>query len=109
MMPFTAPMNGQKLVLPGRNFEPSMLCELIAAEGVTACAAVPTVWLGVVQYLKETGFKIPSLRAALVAGTKAPKPMGEDLEAHGISVGQVSGMSDAAGVVRSTAAPCYPT
>jgi acyl-CoA synthetase (AMP-forming)/AMP-acid ligase II len=59
MMPFTAPMNGQKLVLPGRNFEPSMLCELIAAEGVTACAAVPTVWLGIVQYLKETGFKIP--------------------------------------------------
>lgn len=105
MMPFTAPMNGQKLVLPGRNFEPSMLCELIAAEGVTACAAVPTVWLGIVQYLKETGFKIPSLRAALVAGTKAPKPLVEDLESHGISVGQVWGMTEAAGGVRSTPAP----
>lgn len=105
MMPFTAPMNGQKLVLPGRNFEPSMLCELIAAEGVTACAAVPTVWLGIVQHLKETGFKIPSLRAALVAGTKAPKPLVEDLESHGISVGQVWGMTEAAGGVRSTPAP----
>lgn len=105
MMPFTAPMNGQKLVLPGRNFEPSKLCELIAAEGVTACAAVPTVWLGIVQYLKETGFKIPSLRAALVAGTKAPKPLVEDLESHGISVGQVWGMTEAAGGVRSTPAP----
>src|SRR5713226_8693262 len=107
MMPFTAPMNGQKLVLPGRNFEPSMLCELIAAEGVTACAAVPTVWLGLVQYLKETGSKIPSLRAALVAGTKAPKPLVEDLEARGISVGQVWGMTEAAGGVRSTPAPNY--
>ena len=105
MMPFTAPMNGQKLVLPGRNFEPSMLCELIAAEGVTAAAAVPTVWLGIVQYLKQTGFKIPSLRAALVAGTKAPKPLVEDLESHGISVGQVWGMTEAAGGVRSTPAP----
>jgi acyl-CoA synthetase (AMP-forming)/AMP-acid ligase II len=105
MMPFTAPMNGQKLVLPGRNFEPSMLCELIAAEGVTACAAVPTVWLGIVQYIKETGFKIPSLRAALIAGTKAPKPLVEDLESHGISVGQVWGMTEAAGGVRSTPAP----
>jgi len=54
-----------------------MLCELITAEGaVTACAAVPTVWLGLVQYLKDTGAKIPSLRAALVAGTKAPRPAG---------------------------------
>ena len=105
MMPFTAPMNGQKLVLPGRNFEPSMLCELIAAEGVTAAAAVPTVWLGIVQYLKETGFRIPSLRAALVAGTKAPKSLVEDLESRGISVGQVWGMTEAAGGVRSTPAP----
>jgi 3-(methylthio)propionyl---CoA ligase len=105
MMPFTAPMNGQKLVLPGRNFEPVMLCELIAAEGVTACAAVPTVWLGIVQHLKETGTKLPSLRAALVAGTKAPKPLVEDLESRGVSVGQVWGMTEAAGGVRSTPAP----
>ena len=105
MMPFTAPMNGQKLVLPGRNFEPAMLCELIAGEGVTACAAVPTVWLGLVQYLKETGAAIPSLRAALVAGTKAPKPLVEDLEGRGISVGQVWGMTEAAGGVRSTPPP----
>ena len=109
MMPFTAPMNGQKLVLPGRNFEPAMLCELISAEGVTACAAVPTVWLGLVQYLKETGVRIPSLRAALVAGTKAPRPLVEDLESHGISVGQVWGMTEAAGGVRSTPAPGYST
>jgi acyl-CoA synthetase (AMP-forming)/AMP-acid ligase II len=107
MMPFTAPMNGQKLVLPGRNFEPPMLCELIAADGVTACAAVPTVWLGLVQHLKETGASVPSLRAALVAGAKAPKPLVEDLESRGISVGQVWGMTEAAGVVRSTPAPGY--
>ena len=105
MMPFTAPMNGQKLVLPGRNFEPAMLCELIAAEEVTACAAVPTVWLGLIQHLKDSGANIPSLRAALIAGTKAPRPLVEDLEARGISVGQVWGMTEAAGGVRSTPAP----
>ena len=107
MMPFTAPMNGQKLVLPGRNFEPALLCELISAEDVTACAAVPTVWLGIVQYLKESGVTIPSLRAALVAGTKAPRPLVEDLESRGISVGQVWGMTEAAGGVRATPAPGY--
>ncbi|MET0677706.1 MAG: AMP-binding protein, partial [Bradyrhizobium sp.] len=107
MMPFTAPMNGQKLVLPGRNFEPAMLCELIAAEGVTACAAVPTVWLGIIQYLQDTGSRIPSLRAALIAGTKAPRPLVEDLESRGIAVGQVWGMTEAAGGVRATPAPGY--
>jgi 3-(methylthio)propionyl---CoA ligase len=107
MMPFTAPMNGQKLVLPGRNFEPAKLCELLAAEDVTACAAVPTVWLGIVAHLKETGGTVPSLRAALIAGTKAPKPLVEDLESRGISVGQVWGMTEAAGGVRSTPAPGY--
>jgi acyl-CoA synthetase (AMP-forming)/AMP-acid ligase II len=107
MMPFTAPMNGQKLVLPGRNFEPAMLCELVANEAVTACAAVPTVWLGVVQYLKDTGTRIPSLRAALIAGTKAPKTLVQDLEDLGVAVGQVWGMTEAAGGVRATPAPNY--
>lgn len=107
MMPFTAPMNGQKLVLPGRNFEPAMLCELISSEGVTACAAVPTVWLGIVQHLKETNSKIPSLRAALIAGTKAPKALVQDLEALDIAVGQVWGMTEAAGGVRATPAPGF--
>ncbi|MGP8122897.1 MAG: AMP-binding protein [Xanthobacteraceae bacterium] len=50
MMPFTAPMNGQKLVLPGRNFEPDKLCELFNLERVTIAAAVPTVWLAIDQY-----------------------------------------------------------
>ncbi len=107
MMPFTAPMNGQKLVLPGRNFEPAMLSELIAGEGVTACAAVPTVWLGLVQHLKVSGSRIPSLRAALIAGTKAPKALVQDLESLGIAVGQVWGMTEAAGGVRATPASDY--
>jgi acyl-CoA synthetase (AMP-forming)/AMP-acid ligase II len=107
MMPFTAPMNGQKLVLPGRNFEPAMLCELVSDEGVTACAAVPTVWLGIVQHLKDTGIRLSSLRAALIAGTKAPKPLVQDLEEFGIAVGQVWGMTEAAGGVRATPAPGY--
>jgi acyl-CoA synthetase (AMP-forming)/AMP-acid ligase II len=105
MMPFTAPMNGQKLVLPGRNFEPDKLCDLIGQENVTVAAAVPTVWLGIANHLAATGRKLPSLRAAMVAGTKAPRSLVEDLERRGISVGQVWGMTEAAGGVRATPAP----
>jgi fatty-acyl-CoA synthase len=105
MMPFTAPMNGQKLVLPGRNFEPDKLCELIRQENVTVAAAVPTVWFGIVSYLAAEGLELPSLRAAMVAGTEAPRPLVEDLERRGISVGQVWGMTEAAGGVRGTPVP----
>ncbi len=105
MMPFTAPMNGQKLVLPGRNFEADKLCALINDERVTVMAAVPTVWLAVVHHLAGANIELPSLKAAMVAGTKAPKSLVEDLERRGISVGQVWGMTEAAGGVRATLAP----
>jgi fatty-acyl-CoA synthase len=105
MMPFTAPMNGQTLVLPGRNFEPDKLCDLIRAEGVTIAAAVPTVWLAIDAHLDATGGALPSLRAAMVAGTKAPQSLVESFERRGIAVGQVWGMTEAAGGVRATLAP----
>ena len=105
MMPFTAPMNGQKLVLPGRNFEADKLCELINLERVTVAAAVPTVWLAIDQYMAANGIELPSLRAAMVAGTKAPQSLVEAFERRGISVGQVWGMTEAAGGVRATLAP----
>jgi acyl-CoA synthetase (AMP-forming)/AMP-acid ligase II len=98
-------MNGQKLVLPGRNFEPDKLCELIKQENVTVAAAVPTVWFGITNYLATEGLELPSLRAAMVAGTKAPRALVEDLERRGISVGQVWGMTEAAGGMRTTPAP----
>ena len=105
MMPFTAPMNGQKLVLPGRNFEADKLCELIRAEHVTIAAAVPTVWMAIDQYLAANDLTLPSLRAAMVAGTKAPRALVEAFERRGISIGQVWGMTEAAGGVRATLAP----
>lgn len=72
-MPYTAAMNGHKLVLPGRNFEPEKLYQLIAGEQVTIAAAVPTVWLLLIDFLNAQGLEPKPLRAAMVAGTKAPR------------------------------------
>ena len=104
-MPYTAPMNGHKLVLPGRNFEPHLLFELMSAEKVTIAAAVPTVWLSLVEYMRGRDLKLPALRAALVAGTKAPRSLIEDLEHHGVVVAQTWGMTEAPGVLRTTLPP----
>ena len=53
-MVYTAPLSGQGLVLPGRNFEPDKLYEIMAAEKVTMAACVPTVWMMLVDHLDRT-------------------------------------------------------
>jgi len=105
-MPYTAPMNGHKLVLPGRNFEPDKLYQLMAAEKVTIAAAVPTVWLSLVDYMNGKGLRLETLRAALVAGTKAPRSLIEEMEQRfGVVVAQTWGMTEAPGVLRTTLPP----
>ena len=72
-MVYTAPLSGQAMVLPGRNFEPDKLYEIMAHEEVTMAACVPTVWMTLVDHLERNGLALPKLRAALVAGTKPPR------------------------------------
>ena len=48
---FAAPMAGAKLVLPGPKLDGASLYELIVGERVTFTAAVPTLWLGLLNFL----------------------------------------------------------
>lgn len=105
-MVYTAPLNGHALVLPGRNFEPDKLYEIIDREKVTMAACVPTVWMMLVDHLDRNGLKLPSMRAALVAGTKPPRSLIDALELrHGIEVAQAWGMTEALGVTRCSMPP----
>ena len=104
-MPFTAPMNGHKLVLPGRAFDPRSLIELIQTEEVTITGAVPTVWSDIFAALKASGQTLPSLRIALVAGTRPPTHLFEDFERYGIRPCQTWGMTEAPGITRASPPP----
>lgn len=104
-MVYTAPLNGHKLVLPGRHFEADKLHEIMAQEQVTVGACVPTVWLTLVDHLERNGLKLPSLRAALVAGTKAPQALIEALEQRGVDVAQCWGMTEALGITKCSLPP----
>jgi acyl-CoA synthetase (AMP-forming)/AMP-acid ligase II len=46
---------GAKLVMPGGKMDGASIYELLDTEKVTFTAAVPTVWLMLLQYLEETG------------------------------------------------------
>ena len=104
-MVYTAPLSGHTLVLPGRNFEPDKLYEIMAAERVTVAACVPTVWLTLVDHLERKGLELPALRAALVAGTKPPRSLIEALEKRGTDVAQCWGMTEALGVTKCSLPP----
>ena len=50
-MPFAAVMVGAKLVMPGPHLDPASLVDLFQRERVTLTGGVPTIWMGVLQYL----------------------------------------------------------
>ena len=94
-LPFATAMSGAKLVLPGPDLSPEAIVNLIEAEDITFSAGVPTIWLGVVQYLQDTGRDVPSLQKVAVGGSAAPRVLIDTLEDdYGVTVSHVWGMTE---------------
>jgi len=77
---FAAPAVGAKLVMPGANMDGESIYELLDKEGVTVTAAVPTVWLMLLQYLEKTKSELPKLERVVIGGSAAPRSMIEVFE-----------------------------
>jgi 3-(methylthio)propionyl---CoA ligase len=96
--PYIAPMNGYKLVLPGRNYEPELLYELLEGEKVTVTCGVPTFWLILTDWLERTGKKLSTLRLTLSSGSAPPRSLVEKLERdYGVETAQAWGMTEILG------------
>jgi fatty-acyl-CoA synthase len=93
-LPYAAPMQGAKLVLPGPRLDGKSLYELFEAEGVTMSLGVPTVWLGFEAHLSATGVRCTTLRRVLSGGSAVPPSMIEAFAGHGIDVRQGWGMTE---------------
>ncbi|MGH6888979.1 MAG: long-chain-fatty-acid--CoA ligase [Rhizomicrobium sp.] len=92
---FTAPMTGSKLVLPGPRLDGASVYEMLDREKVTATAAVPTVWLMLLQYLEETGKTLPYLKRVLIGGSACPQRIIEAFERkYGVTVVHSWGMTE---------------
>ncbi|MBS0362397.1 MAG: AMP-binding protein, partial [Proteobacteria bacterium] len=72
---FSCPAAGAKMVMPGQRLDGASLRELIEGEGVTFAAAVPTVWQGLLDDLRATGARLPSLRRIMIGGAAAPEAL----------------------------------
>ncbi len=74
--PFMATTQGAKITYPGPDLSAEGLVKLFEQERVTFSAGVPTVWLGIQQYLMDhPEADISSIRAFLCGGSAVPRAM----------------------------------
>ena len=76
---FSTPMVGATLVMPGAKLDGASIYELLDTDKVTFTAAVPTVWLMLLQHLEKTGGKLPHLKRVVIGGSACPRAMTQDL------------------------------
>ena len=74
-LPYSTPLVGAKLVLPGAKLDGESIFELMEQEQVTFSAGVPTVWLALLQHMLKIGGKFSTFRRAIVGGAACPPSM----------------------------------
>jgi len=94
--PFAGAMVGTKFVMPGATLsDPKNLVDLINNEGVTISAGVPTVWLPVLKYVKESGRNLKPLRKTAIGGSACPLSMMEEFrDLYDVQVVHAWGMTE---------------
>lgn len=93
-LPYSVPLVGAKLVFPGAKLDGASLYELFEQEGVTFSAGVPTVWLGLLQYVQANKLKFSTFRRTVIGGSAAPPAMIRTLEALDVEVIHAWGMTE---------------
>lgn len=97
-VPYSAALSGFGLVFPGAMMgDGATLQNLIEEEGITYALGVPTVWLGLLNYLRESGKQITSLKRVGVGGSACPLSIMEEFEnTHGAITTAGWGMTEMA-------------
>ena len=92
---FGGPAAGSKLVMPGAKMDGESIYELLESEGVTFSAAVPTVWQGLLAYVREKELKFSTLKRVLIGGSAVPESLIRAFhDGYGIEVVQGWGMTE---------------
>jgi fatty-acyl-CoA synthase len=94
-IPFTAALTGSKLVMPGPHLDGASLYRLFEDEQVTFSAGVPTVWLGLLNYMKQNDLHFTSFKRTVIGGSACPPAMMKALrEDFGVEVIHAWGMTE---------------
>jgi fatty-acyl-CoA synthase len=94
-LPYAAVLSGADLVMPDRFLQPEPLVRLIEAERPTLAGAVPTIWNGLLQYVRANGGDLSSLRVVPCGGSAVPHSLMEAYEKElGVFIMQAWGMTE---------------
>ena len=92
---FSCAAAGAKLVMPGQKLDGASVYELLETEGVTFSAAVPTVWLGLLTYLRENSIRLNTLKRVVIGGSAVPEAIIRGFrDEHGVDVTHAWGMTE---------------
>ena len=93
--PYACAMVGAKIVFPGAGLDGASLHELFESEGVTLSAGVPTVWLGLLNYVKQNNLKFTTMNRTVIGGSACPPAMIKTFQDdYGVRVLHAWGMTE---------------
>jgi fatty-acyl-CoA synthase len=88
-------MSGATLILPDQHLQPAPLVKLINAEHVTVAGGVPTIWAGVLTYIRAEGGDLSSLRLVVAGGSAVPHSLQYRFQEElGVRILQAWGMTE---------------
>ena len=91
----TAPMAGAALVMPGPKLDGASVYQLLTDHKVNWTAAVPTVWLMLLQYLEANAGTLPYLKRVIIGGAACPKAIIDAFQnKYGVEVVHAWGMTE---------------
>jgi fatty-acyl-CoA synthase len=94
-LPYACLLVGAKMVFPGAALDGKSLFELFEDEKVTFSAGVPTVWLGLLQFMAETNHRFTTMKRTVIGGSACPPAMIRAFETeHGVEVLHAWGMTE---------------
>jgi 3-(methylthio)propionyl---CoA ligase len=94
-MPYSAPLVGAKLVLPGAATDGKSLFELFEQEKVTCSAGVPTVWLGLLAHMQQNRSRLSGDTRIVIGGSACPPAMMDTFrKQYGVEVVHAWGMTE---------------
>jgi acyl-CoA synthetase (AMP-forming)/AMP-acid ligase II len=94
-LPYSVLLSGAKMVFPGAALDGKSLYELFESEGVTFSAGVPTVWLGLVNYVLQNDLGFSTFRRTVIGGSACPPAMMDTLiDKLGVQVIHAWGMTE---------------
>ncbi|NDV85941.1 long-chain-fatty-acid--CoA ligase [Aurantimonas aggregata] len=92
---FTCPMAGAAMVMPGPKMDGASVSEMLVSEKVTFSAAVPTVWLMLLQHLEKHGGALPDLNRVVIGGSACPRAVTQKFQDdYGVQVIHAWGMTE---------------